>query len=78
MCAFLYVYKYIHKPSPSALQNKCILLKPDAELFCISRTLTILDTELLRGQYKLVLSTRKWPLELHIAQRKAVRRMSGK
>lgn len=71
MCINTYV-------SPHCQPNKCILLKEDAGLFCISRTLTILGTELLRGQDKLALSTRKWPLELPIAQREAVRRMSIK
>lgn len=59
------MYKYIHEPSLSALQNKCILLKPGTGLFYISRPLTILDMELLRGQEKLVINSRKWPLELH-------------
>lgn len=60
------MYKHIHEALLSALQNKCILLKPDAGLFYISRPLTILYMKLLQGKEKLVIKHRKRPLELHI------------
>lgn len=51
--------EHIQEPSVSALQNKCILLKPDAGLVYISRPLIILDMQLLRGQEKVVINSRK-------------------